>query len=97
MSITNYPIPPRTLNRVAVRRGLILTTEATQEILNTRDYRLAEADTMKWLIAAPNISEGGVTFSLSQIERSQLKQESASIYEELETEEPTYGYIGEDL
>jgi len=96
-SITNYPVSQRTITRIAARQGLSLTTEADAAVLNSRAYRMAEADVMAWLVVAPNISEGGVSFSLSQFERDQFKNEAAQIYIELDNTESTYGYKGEFL
>ena len=97
-SITNYPIPQRTLDRVAAGRGLNLEAEADQSTLESGNYRLATADLMMWLVTAPNISEGGVSFSFSQEERNQFKKEAASILAELGApKRSNFGYKGEHL
>lgn len=97
-SLSNYPVPQRTINTVAVRRGLTLTTEATAIVLNSTAYRLAEADIEMWLVAAPTIAEGGVSFGLSQTERDRLRQDASMIYSEINGEvKSPYGYKGENL
>lgn len=97
-SVSNYPVPQRTLDRVAAGRGIILEDETTASLLASDPYRYAEADVMMWLAAAPNISEGGISFSFSQSERDQFVKEASGIYAELGTPKGTiYGYKGENL
>lgn len=94
--ITNYPIPQRTFNMVAGRRGLDLQAEATQDVMNSGEYRKAEADINAWLATSPTFTEGGVSFSFSQAERDAFRREAAKIYSE-NGAKPKYGYQGEDL
>jgi single-stranded DNA-specific DHH superfamily exonuclease len=99
--INAYPIPLRTLCEVADRRGLTLTAEATQDTLFSSDYRLAKADLLIWLSLAPDVSQGGQSFSFTDEQRKQLRAEANAIYDALE---PTataasvkYGYKGSRL
>lgn len=98
-TISSYPVPQLTLIRVAVERGLPGEETITPEILKSNGYQLAKADLMDWLSNAPNVSEGGVSFSLSQKERDNFKRKSESIYREAgeSTSSVKYGYIGEEL
>lgn len=97
-SVSSYPVPQATLTRVAGRRGLPLNAEATVSVLSSQTYRLAEADLMKWLAKAPNVSEGGVSFSFSSDERKSFNSEAESVYAEYgEGEQIEYGYIGDSL
>lgn len=98
-AISIYPIPQRTLDRVAVERGLQQDQEATSQTFTTKGYQLATADLMDWLSNAPNISEGGVSFSLSQQERESFKRKSKAIYQTygIGTESIEYGYAGSEL
>ena len=45
--VTNYPVPARVLNRIALVRDIELTAEVTTEIVSSKDYQLAEADVMR--------------------------------------------------
>ncbi|MCX6222480.1 MAG: hypothetical protein NTZ69_16025 [Bacteroidia bacterium] len=58
-----------------------------------------EADIKRWLVSAPNITEGGVTFSFSPTERDEFRQEATAIYLEYDEQTKTgkYGYKGENL
>lgn len=98
-AISSYPIPQRTLDRVAVERGLQQDQDMTSQIFTTKEYKLATADLMDWLSNAPNISEGGVSFSLSQQERESFKRKAKAVYQEYEigTESINYGYVGTEL
>jgi hypothetical protein len=98
-SLSSYPVPSATLTRVAGRRGLTLSAEATAGVLRSQSYRLAEADLMKWLSKAPSVSESGVSFSFSQSERDSLIREANEVYLEYGeiTQETEFGYIGDSI
>nr|DAW70445.1 MAG TPA: hypothetical protein [Caudoviricetes sp.] len=100
-SINAYPIPLRTLAETAARRNISLTADATQEGLQDKSYRLAKADLLLWLSLAPNISQGGQSFSFNEDQRQAMRREANSIYQELEPSGavvmPTFGYKGDRL
>ena len=100
-SLTAYPIPLRTLVEVADRRSISLTSEPTQESLHSKEYRLAKADLLLWLSLAPNVSQGGQSYSLSDEQRQRMRSEAQAIYEELEPKSNagcmTFGYKGDRL
>lgn len=97
-SISNYPTPQRTYDRIAVARGISLMQEATTDILHSRDYQMAKADLFNWLATAPNVSEGGISFSFSATEKEQFERAAAFILSELGTlKQSRYGYKGENL
>ena len=100
-SINAYPIPLRTLVETAERRNISLIAEASQESLHGKDYRLAKADLLLWLSLAPNISQGGQSFSFTDEQRKDLKRQAMGIYDELEPENNagcvTFGYKGDRL
>ena len=95
--VTNYPIPARTIELLAGKRGVELTATATSEVLNSSGFRLLEADVKMWLVSAPSVSEGGVSFSFSQAQREAFKEQSNAAYSELESRTLKYGYKGEWL
>ena len=100
-SISAYPIPLRTLVETAERRGLSLYDEATQEVLKGKAHRLAKADLLLWLSIAPNITQGGQSYSFTDEDRKQMRQQAQGIYDELEPEDNTgcvkFGYKGDRL
>ncbi len=100
-SVNAYPIPLRTLVETAERRNLSLTADASQESLNSKEYRLAKADLLLWLSLAPNITQGGQSYSFTDEQRKQFRKDEQAIYDELEPGAnavgATFGYKGDRL
>lgn len=99
-SINGYPIPTLTLAEKADRRGLRPDADATLEVLESPAFRLAEADLLIWLSIAPNVSQGGQSYSLGDAERVQMRRRANDIYDSI-SEAPkaqqVYGYKGSRL
>ena len=100
--VNAYPVPLRTLVENAERRGLALSAEATKELLNGANYNLVVADLLLWLSFAPDISQGGQSFSFSDEQRVQLRNRANALYKEFDateagTPKPIYGYKGNRL
>lgn len=99
--VNAYPVPLRTLVEIADRRGLSLTSEATQADLRGKDYKLATADLLLWLSLAPNISQGGQSYSFTDEQRQQFRNRANALFDEFGEEtssvQPTYGYKGSRL
>lgn len=100
--INAYPVSLHALRRAALRRGLDLTEEATSESIGSRAYRLAEADIKVWLSWAPNVAQGGQSYSFSAEERRQLRAQARQTYAELGEDDDmaggvNYGYKGSRL
>lgn len=99
--VNAYPVPLRTLVEIAERRGLSLTSEATKAVLRGKDYKLATADLLLWLSLAPNISQGGQSYSFTDEQRQQFRNRANALFDEFGEEtssvQPTYGYKGSRL
>lgn len=99
--VNAYPVPLRTLVEIAERRGLSLTSEATQADLRGKDYKLATADLLLWLSLAPNISQGGQSYSFTDEQRQRFRNRANALFDEFGEEtssvQPTYGYKGSRL
>lgn len=100
--VNAYPVPLRTLIEFAERRGLDLSAEATKEILDGANYNLVVAELLLWLSFAPDISQGGQSFSFSDEQRVQLRNRANALYKEFDateagTPKPIYGYKGNRL
>lgn len=101
--ISAYPIPLRTLVETAELRGVTLNGEAMQDTMVSKAYTLAKADLFLWLSLAPNITQGGQSYSFSDEQREQFRNQAKSLYEECGeqndaiTAKPTYGYKGTHL
>ena len=97
--INSYPIPLRTLEETAGRRGVDLEAETTAEILRGKEYRLTYADLLMWLSFAPQVTQGGQSYSFTDDQRLQMRNRASELYEELEENSPKaqFGYKGSRL
>lgn len=98
--VNSYPIPLRTLNEVAERRELDLDETATMEVIQSRGYNLAYADLLMWLSFAPQVTQGGQSYSFTDDQRMQMRNRASDIYEDYEesnTYKARYGYKGSRL
>ncbi len=101
-SLTAYPVPHELLTAIALRHGFSPTTEASEEDLASSRMRLAAADMYLWLAKAPNVSQGGQSYSFSDEQRADFRRWAQAIYSELAPEEEmtagiVYGYKGSRL
>lgn len=97
--VNAYPVPPRTLFAIAAKRGLEATEEVSPDILSGRPFRLCEADLLMWLSLAPDVSQGGQTYSLTDAQRDDMRHRAHRLYDELGGDAPktAYGYKGSQL
>lgn len=97
-AVNAYPVPQSFIETAAASRGLDLTAEITQDALKSKEYRLAYADLLMWLSQAPNVSQGGQSYSFDNEQRLKFSNMALSIYGEYEEEDntpkTTYGYKG---
>lgn len=100
--VSAYPIPLRTLVETAEKRGLDLDGEATAEVLTGKAFSLVKADLLLWLSIVPNVSQGGQSYSFSDQQRKDLRNQAQALYKEFEPDgaaiqKPIYGYKGSRL
>lgn len=100
-SLSSYPIPQATLQNIALSVGLDIDKPLWQDVLNSRELKKAMAKVYFWLAVAPDVSQGGISFSFTEYERTRLRQEAQAILDELGEGDDgngvSYGYMGEDL
>ncbi|EJX05271.1 hypothetical protein EVA_06627 [gut metagenome] len=101
-SISGYPIPATTLQDIAAGCGLDANGEVTEEMRTKAEFKRAKAKVYLYLSEAPNVSQGGISYSFSESERNRFRMRAKSILNSLgETDESLngqeYGYQGEDL
>lgn len=63
-------------------------------------YKKAVADVLMWLSNAPDVSQGGQSYSMTDDQRKQLRMRAMAIYQETgdDTRKQTiYGYKGSRL
>lgn len=100
-SLSSYPIPTATIEDVAEGVGLAIDTEVTQELRKDKRFKRAQARVYIFLSEAPNVSQGGISYSFSEEERRRFRLRAESLLEQIgdATSETgvEYGYKGEDL
>ena len=95
-----YPIPLRALQEIADRYGIVLTDEVTQEEAHGKTYNLAVAEVLLWLSLAPNVTQGGQSYSFPDEQRTQLRNRANQLFNEYGAEDapkPVFGYKGSKL
>lgn len=100
--LNSYPVPLRTLVETAEKRGLNLDTEATTDVLKGKEYNLAAADIFLWLSFAPNVSQGGQSYSFTDEQRTHFRNHAKALYKDFGEDsgsatKPIYGYKGSRL
>lgn len=99
--VSAYPVPLRTLVETAEARGLTLEDTATQKVMVGKAYKLTKADILLWLSLAPNITQGGQSFSFTDEQRQQFRNQAKALYDECgevsAATKPIYGYKGSRL
>lgn len=97
--LTNYPLSEEALTSILTRRGANEHTtydDKTQSILAT-------ADLYHWLSTAPDLSQGGQSYSLTDATRDTYRRRANGLYrlagepQSIIEEQPRYGYKGEKL
>lgn len=101
MSIANYPVPMRVIGVACTRRGLDIDDVISPEIMSGRCFQLAKADILMYLFRAPNVSQGGQSYSFDTAQRQMFKRMANGIYARFGDEENedgrnggVYGYKG---
>lgn len=100
-SINTYPIPANIILEAGIKYGLEIEADATKEIVQSSEFKLAKADIYTFLAGAPNVTQNGISFSFTPEQRTYFLNVASSIRKEEGVEDPTtgqdYGYVGEDL
>lgn len=100
-SLSGYPIPLATIQDVADGVGLDVDIELTPELRGSKEFKRAQARVYSYLSEAPNVSQGGISYSFSEEERRRFRLRAESILDEIGENGNAfgveYGYKGEDL
>ena len=98
--LTNYPVPEEALQSILSKRGASYDTDTIDD---DQLLCLATADVYRWLSTAPDISQGGQSYSLTDFAREYYRRRANELYrdagepESVLEEHPRYGYKGERL
>ena len=99
-AMSSYPIPQSTIDNIIDEAGLDAEADITKEIRASDEFKKAKALTYAFLAEAPNITQGGISYTFSQDERSRFEQKSNSLLTELGEDggsDVPCGYVGEDF
>ena len=100
MSISSYPIPAPVIENIAGAAGLEPDTEVDLEVRQSDPFRRATAGVYQYLSEAPNVSQGGISYTFSEDERTRFAQRASNILASLvesQNAEIEVGYMGEDF
>lgn len=94
--VSSYPTPARAIESIASKRGLSIDGTA---IATAPSFRLATADLYVWLSLAPDVSQGGQSYSFTDEQRARFRAQAETVYKELESSSGgvSYGYKGSRL
>lgn len=99
-SLSSYPIPKATLENIALSSGIDTEAQLWPQTLQSKECKKAMAQVYLWLSMAPNVSQGGISFSFTEDERTRLRNQAKALFEEIGDGEDigvAFGYVGEDL
>ncbi len=97
--LSNYPLSEEALQSILSKRGLDGKSTTTDDKL----LCLVTADLYSWVALAPDISQGGQSYSLSDNIREYYRRRANELYREADEpesvleEHPRYGYKGDRL
>lgn len=99
-AMSAYPMPMAAVENIAAEAGIDAEAELTTDMRRGEGFMRAKALVYAFLAEAPNVTQGGVSYSFSQSERTRFERKAASILAELGADdggEVPCGYIGEDF
>lgn len=100
-SLTTYPIPSAALCSIAEGCGVAPDAKLSADVAATPQYQRAQARVYMYLYSAPNIAQGGISFSFSSEERKRFmalaKTILAAIGDNTSVCGTRYGYKGTDF
>lgn len=99
-AISGYPIPSAAIDNIIDEAGLDPEADLTAEARQGDGFRKAKALAYAFLAEAPNVTQGGISYSFCQSERTRFERKAEGILAELGADDGGQvqcGYIGEDF
>lgn len=78
-SSVNYPLSEDNVNSFLIGRGIEPDEDFEKEIAESKEYRLAYADTLRFVATMVNLSQGG---SVSQAAVAEIRATANAIYKQ---------------
>ena len=99
-STTTYPLSADFIASIAEGVGLSLDAEASADVMASNAYKHAQARIYLFLAEAPNVSQGGISFSFSESDRVRYESKGNRLLREVGASSAStkrFGYKGESL
>jgi hypothetical protein len=100
-SISGYPLSRLSLVNITEEVGLAWDAYISDKIRSMPAYKRAKARVYLMLSEAPNVSQGGITYSFSDEDRKRFRMLAQALLEEVGDDtslmSDNYGWQGEDL
>lgn len=100
-SLSGYPIPQLSLENIVEECGLSVDDTATSALRETKPYKRAKARVYILLSEAPDVSQGGISYSFSDEDKKRFRMQAESLLDEIGDDLSAlgddYGWMGEDL
>lgn len=100
-SLNGYPIPQLSLENIIEEVGLSATQERTPAVRDGAPFKRAKARVYLLLAEAPDVSQGGISYSFSDEDKKHFRSLAQSLLEEVGDDasmfSDDYGWMGEDL
>lgn len=98
-SLNAYPIPSMSVADICDGCGLRADMNASVEVRSSSEYIKAKALVYLWLAEAPNVTQGGISYTISDTERQRFRLKADHLLNEagINDEGEGFGYIGSDL
>lgn len=84
LNSVSFPVSETQAEVIAIERGLDVGADFDRRTGSSPDFLLAKADMIRTIVTAPNVSEGGVSISIT--DRSTLIGLANGIYSKYEPE-----------
>ena len=100
-SLSGYPLSRLSLTDIAEEQGLGVDAEDTNEVRTGKAYKRAKARVYMMLAQAPDVSQGGITYSFSDEDKKLFRTQAIALLDEVGDGSSllgdNYGWMGEDL
>jgi hypothetical protein len=100
-SLSGYPLSRLSLVDITEEVGLAADGEATQGVRQSKPFKRAKARVYIMLAEAPDVSQGGITYSFSDEDKKHFRMQAQALLEEVGDDisglGDDYGWMGEDL
>lgn len=98
-SISAYPVPLATLEDAAGENGLDGAVEATEDVRRSAAFKRAKARIYRFLAEAPNVSQGGISYSFTATEKDMFRKQANDLLADADGDDDggCYGWMGEDF